>query len=220
MQNILLILIEAFICYASIVILNKKYKEDGLYIYGIIAMFTSCIMSLKQVDFLGITVPIGFAVSTSLIIVGNLITQKKGPDSIKTYITLILITGLIGCCFLNMSGLIEISDYSRLANLSYNSIFEYNLRIYIANILSIVISIYIGSKLYYLIKRTNNKIIINNTFTMIIIELLDNAIFMLIGYAFTYDFAAITLAIIIRYIIKTIIGILGTIPIYILNKNN
>ena len=107
MINILLVVVEVIICYTATLLLNKKYKTDGLYVYAIIATFISCIMSLKQIDILSATVPIGFGVTMSLVIAGNIITQKRGPEEIQTYIVLILVTALISCCFLNMSGLME-----------------------------------------------------------------------------------------------------------------
>ena len=218
MRNIILILIEMIICYTSILLLNKKYKTDGLYAYAIIATFLSCIMSLKQIDILSATVPIGFGVTMSLVIAGNIITQKRGPEEIKTYIVLILVTALISCCFLNMSGLMESSDYNKFANKSYDSIFEYNLRVYIANIISIILAVWLNSKLYYELKKIKNKIIISNIFSIVIIELLENIIFVLIAYLFEYEPINIILCIIFRYMIKSVIGIIGTIPIYISNK--
>lgn len=220
MRNILLIVAEVFVCYLAILILNKKYKTDGLYVYAVIATFISCIMSLKQIDLLSITIPIGLGVTTSLIIAGNIITQKRGPEEIKTYIILILVTALVSCCFLNMSGLMESSDYNRYANKFYDSIFKYNLRIYIANIIAIITSVFLSSKIYYLLKRIKNKIIISNIFSIVIIELLENILFILIAYLFEYEVINIILGIIFRYLIKTVIGMLGTIPIYIANKFN
>ena len=158
MRNIILIALEVLVCYLSIIFLNKKYKTDGLYVYAIIATFLSCIMRLKQIDILNTTVPLGFGVTTSLIIAGNIITQKRGPEEIKTYIALILVTALVSCCFLNMSGLMEISDYNKYANKSYDSIFKYNLRVYLATIISIITSVWLNSKLYYTLKRIENKI--------------------------------------------------------------
>ena len=77
MRNIILIVSEVLVCYLAIIILNKKYKTDGLYVFGVIATFLSCIMSLKQIDLMGVNVPIGFGVTTSLIIAGNIITQNS-----------------------------------------------------------------------------------------------------------------------------------------------
>lgn len=220
MRNIILILIEITICYSSMLLLYKKYRTDGIYVYGIIATFTSCIMSLKQIDLMGVSVPIGFGVTTTLIIAGNLITQKKGPEELKTYITLILVTALVSCCFLNLSGLTESSKYNEIANKSYDSIFKYNLRIYFGLIISIIISSYLGSKLYYILKRVQNKIIISNIFSIIIIELLENTLFILVAYLFEYEVIDLMLCIVFRYMIKTIVGIIGTIPLYIANKIN
>lgn len=201
-------------------VLYKKYKTDGLYVYGIIATFAACIMSLKQIDIMSVTVPIGFATSISIIVAGNLITQKRGPEELKTYLSLILITALVSCCFLNLSGLIKSSEFNEMANKSYDSIFKYNLRIYLALIISTLISTYLSSKIYYLIKRLQNKIILSNIFSIIIIELLDNVLFTLIAFLFDYELVDLMLCLVFRYMIKTIIGLLGTIPLYIANKNS
>lgn len=218
MKNIYLIILEVLICYISLIFLYKKYKTDGIYVYGIIATLLSCIMSLKQIDIINISVPLGFGLTTSLIIGGNILTQKHGIESIKTYLILILITSLISCSFLNLTGLMKESDYIIFANKSYNSIFKYNLRVYLALIISLIISIYFESKLYYSLKRYQNKIVLSNILSIIIIELLDNILFVLIAYLFKYEIINIVLCIIIRYMIKVLIGILGTIPIYIAKK--
>ena len=220
MRNVILILAELIICYIAIILLNKKYKTDGLYVYAIIATFMSCIMNLKKIDLMGVPVPIGFGVTTSLLIAGNIITQKRGPEEIKTYIILILVTSLVSCCFLNLSGLMESSKYNLYANDSYNSIFEYNLRVYIAAIISIILSTWISSKIYYELKKIKNKIIISNVFSIVIAELIENILFVLIAYLFDYKVINIILCIILRYIIKMIVGIIGTIPVYITNKFN
>ena len=129
-------------------------------------------------------------------------------------------TALISCCFLNLSGLMESSDYNKYANKSYDSIFEYNLRVYLGTIISIISSVWISSKLYHELKKIKNKIIISNVFSITIAELLENILFVLIAYLFEYEVINIILCIILRYIIKTIIGIIGTIPVYIANKFN
>ena len=218
MINIILIFIEMIICYVLLLLLFKKFKTDGIYVYGIIATFISCIMSLKQIELMGVNVPIGFAVTTSLIIAGNMITQKRGPEELKTYLSLVLVTALISCSFLNLSGIIDSSEYNKLANISYDNIFKYNLRIYLGLTISIIISIYLSSKLYYLLKRLQNKIILSNIFSIIIVELLENILFVFIAYLFEYEPIDLILCLVIRYMIKTVIGLIGTITIYIANK--
>lgn len=220
MRNILLIVIEFIICYLAIILLNKKYKTDGLYVYGIIATFLSCIMGLKQIEILTVPIPLGLGITSSLLIAGNIITQKRGIEEVKSYIGLILITALVSCCFLNMSGLMESSDYNKFANKSYDIIFEYNLRVYLANIVAIVLGVFLSSKLYYTLKRVKNKILFSNIFSIIIVELPENIVYVLIAYLFEYKAINLILCIVFRYMIKTTIGLIGTIPIYITNKYN
>lgn len=219
MRNLILIIFEAIVCYLVMIILSKKYKTDGIYSYGIIATFLSCIMSLKKIEIVGITIPLGLGVTTSLIIGGNLITQRRGTNEIKTYLLLIILTAALSCCYLNLSGILKSSDYNLYANKSFDSIFSYNIRIYIGLIISIIPSIYLGSKLYFFLKKLQNKIIFSNIFSIIIIEFLENVIFVLVAYLFTTKAVNIALCIVFRYTIKSIIGVLGTIPIYIANKN-
>ena len=63
------------------------------------------------------------------------------------------------------------------ANKSYDSIFEYNLRVYIANLIALPLSVWLNSKLYYEIKKIKNNIALSNIFSIVIIELLENIIF-------------------------------------------
>ena len=219
-RNIVLILAEIIISYITLTVLYKKYRTDGVYVYAIIATFIACIMSLKKISIMSISVPIGFGVTTSIIIAGNLITQKRGTEEMKTFLSLILVTALVSCCFLNLSGLMESSEYNIYANKSYDSIFTYNLRIYIALIVSVMASSFISSKLYYMLKVLKNNILLSNIFSIIIIELIENISFVLIAYLFDYKMIDMILCLIFRYMIKTIIGLFGTIPLYIASKTN
>ena len=218
MRNIVLIIAETLIAFIILLILYKKYKTDGIYVFGIIATLLSCIIGLKKISIMDISVPIGFGVTTSLIIGGNIITQKKGPEALGTYLILILITFLISCCFINASVFIKESEYNYFANMSYNNIFTLNIKYYIGLIISLIASIFISSKLYYLLKKTQNNIILSNLFAIIIVEFIENVIFIIIAYFGEYKPVDIALCIVFRYTIKTIIGITGTIPVYIASK--
>ena len=220
MINIALVLVESIICYIVFTLLFKKYKTDGIYVFAIIATFIACVMNLKTISIMNISVPLGFGVTTSIILGANLITQRQGLIEIKNYLLIVIITGIVACGILNISGMISISDYNYLANKAYDNIFVYNIRIYLALIVSLTISIIISTRLFYTIKRLKNKIVLSNVFSIIITEFVENIILILIAYLFEYQTIDLILCIIFRYTIKIIIGILGTIPLYIANKNN
>lgn len=220
MINIALIVLETIICYVIFAFLHKKYKTDGLYIFAVIITFISCVMNLKTISIMNVGVPLGFGATTSIILIANFITQKQGLNEIKNYVLLILITSITACVILNISGMLPSSEYNYLANKAYDNIFIFNIRMYIALIISIIVSIILSSNLFYTIKRLKNKIILSNIFSIIITEFFENIIFVIIAYLFEYPGIDIALCIIFRYMIKTIIGIMGTIPLYITGKNN
>ena len=220
MRNTILIIAESLLAFILLVITAKKYKTDGIYVFGIIATFLACIVGLKKISIMEISVPIGFGITTSLLIGGNIITQRKGPDALKTYLILIIITFLISCCFINLSVFLEESPYNYYANMSYNNIFALNIKYYLGLLISLIVAIFISSKLYYLLKKTQNKIILSNLFAIIIVEFIENILFVVITYYSEYSLVDIALCIVFRYTIKTIIGIVGTIPLYIVSKFN
>ena len=220
MRNILLIIFEVIISYIALIVLAKKYKMHGIFIFAIIASFISCIMSLKNISIMEISIPTGLGITTSLVIGGNMLTQNYGKEHLKNYLAIIFLTCILGSTFLNISGLMEASEYNLLANKSYDSIFAYNIRTYIALIISLIVTIIFSSRIYYMLKRLQNNIFISNIFTFVISEFVENVIFVLIVYAYDYSIVDVALCICFRYIIKTVIGIIGTIPLYIINNYN
>ncbi len=218
MTNFVILGIEILLCYTFILIAYKKYKTDGLLCYSIIATIISTFLSRQEIDILNTEVPLGIGLTISLVIVGNIITQNRGKEEVNNLLILVFISSLISCCFLNLSGIIEPSKLNEFSNRSYDSIFEYNIRIYLANTISLLVSIFISSRLYYSLKRIKNKIILSNIFSIIIAEFLDNIIFIVIAYLYTKEIPQIIFALVIRYMIKITLGIIGTIPIYITKK--
>ena len=218
MRNFIILGIEMLLCYVSIYILYKKYKTDGLLCYSILSTIISTILSRQEIDILTTEIPLGIGITMSLIIVANIITQNRGKEEVNTQIILVLITSLISCCFLNLSGILEPSTMNEYSNKSYDTLFEYDLRIYFANTISLIASIFLSSRIYYEIKRIKNKIVLSNTFSILIIEFVDNIIFIVISYLYIKDIPQIILALVIRYMIKTVIGFFGTIAIYCTKK--
>lgn len=218
MMNFIILGLEIILCYVLIIIAYKKYKTDGLLCYAIITTIISTFLSRQEIDVLNTQIPLGIGLTISLAIVANIITQTRGKEEVNNLLILVFISSLASCCFLNISGIIEPSKLNEFANKSYDSIFEYNLRIYLANTIALLVTIYTTSRLYYALKRIKNKIIISNIFSILIAEFLDNIIFIVIAYLYIKEIPQIIFSLVIRYIIKVVLGIIGTIPIYIIKK--
>ena len=200
--------------------LTKKYKSEGIYIYAIIATFASCITVLTNISIMEISVPIGFGLTTSLIIGGNLLIEANRKEEIRNYLALIFLTAVIGGTFLNLTGLMSSSEFNYAANEAYNNIFSYDIRTYLALTISVIIGILTSTKLYNLMRKNSNKLAVSNILSIIITTIFECIIFMLIAYLYDTEIIDIILSIIFRYIIKVIIGIMGIIPLYIISKDN
>jgi len=215
MRNFIVLGIEVLVCFIAIIILYKKYKTDGLISFVMIATIIATFLSRQEIDVLNTEIPLGMGLTMSIIIAANIITQNKGLEEVNNILLLVLVSSLVSCCLLNLSGIINPSTLNEFANKSYDSIFEYNIRIYIANTLSLLVGIFISSRIYYTLKRIKNKIIFSNIFSILIAEFLDNIIFIVLAYLYARDIPQIMFTLVIRYTLKIIIGIIGTATIYI-----
>ena len=220
MRNIILILIEVITCYVVLIMLYKKYKTDGVYIYIMLLGIISSIMNFKMISVMNVPIPLGFGVTMSILIGVNLMIQKRGIEELKPCIMVAIIPLIISYTILYLSALMANSNYNILSNVSYNNIFIHNIRINIALIVSMLFTIFIDGKIYYIIKKLQNKIILNNIFSIIIAEFFENIFFVVIAFIFDYEVIDLFLCIILRYTIKTTIGVFGTLPLYIASKYN
>lgn len=217
-MNYILIFVEMLLSYLILVILHKKYKIDGLYYYIIMATILSNIMLLNTIDILTYPLSVGFGITSSIIIATNILTHKKGPSELSKLIITIIISSIISYSFLTLSSYMEISDTNKYTNIAYSIIFKNNIRVYLANTISLIISVYLSTKLYHIIKKIKNKIWISNILTVVIVEFIEAVIFTLIAYMFSTKVIDLIMISVIRYVIRLLIEVIGTAVIYIDDK--
>lgn len=218
MSNINLLCIELVVCLITLIIVYKYFKIPGLYAYSIVSFILSNIMSLKVITLYNFDINLGIIPFVSVFIASNIIIQKKGPEEIKKLILILISSSIISYLLIFMVKLLNSSNINLFTNKSYDNIFTDSERIYFANIVTMLYSLILNSKLYYYLKRIKNKIWISNLFTSIIIEFITSLLFPILAYALIKEPIDIIKLIIIRYLISLIAAIFGTIPIYITNK--
>jgi len=217
-MNIMYLTIELIICYLAITYLYKKYQYNGLYSYAITAFIISNIMSLKTIEIFNFELNLGLIPFVSVFIASNIIIQKKGKEEIKNLIISILLTSTLSYIILLLVSKMDSSIIKLFSNVSYDNIFIKSGRMFFANIVTMLYMLYFNSNLYYYLKREKNKIWISNIISIIIIQFFSTIIFILLGYAITTEITKILEMMLIRYALSIIIGILGTIIIYINNN--
>lgn len=217
-MNYILIIIEVLLSYLTLLLFHKKFKLDGIYYYIVMATILSNIMLLNTIDILTYPISVGFGITSSIVIATIILTHKRGPSELSKLIITIIISSIISYSYLTLSSYMGISDTNKYTNISYSIIFKNNIRIYLANTISLILSIYLSTKLYHTMKQIKNKIWISNIFTTVIVEFIESIIFCVITYAFSLKVIDLIMVIVIRYVIRTLIECLGTTVIYIDDK--
>lgn len=217
-MNYILIIIEILLSYLILLLFHKKFKLDGIYYYIIMATILSNIMLLNTIDILTYPISVGFGITSSIVIATIILTHKRGPSELSKLIITIIISSIISYSYLTLSSYMGISDTNKYTNISYSIIFKNNIRMYLANTISLILSIYLSTKLYHTMKQIKNKIWISNIFTTVIVEFIESIIFCVIAYAFSLKVIDLIMVIVIRYVIRTLIECLGTTVIYIDDK--
>lgn len=217
-MNLLFLLIEVILSYIILLFVYKKYKEEGIYIWIIVILLISSIMSVKSIEINNVNIALGIGVSSSIYIANNILIQKKGTEHMKKITTIMLIISFIFICLLILSSGLQISDYNNISNLMYNNVIFSNIKFIIANVISIITAIYINNFLYYELRKVKNKIWISNIFSSLIFAFVESIIFVLITKFINGSLYVVMMTIVIRYILRLIILIIGTDVIYIANN--
>ena len=218
MNSITLLIIEMIICYITQTFLYKHYKTKGLYAYTIIAMILACLMSLKTISVYDYDVNLGIIPFITIFISNDILIQKQGPDATKNLILTLVATSLVSYAMIYLVKLMNPSSINLFTSASYDNIFNDSLRMYFANIVTMLYSLLLNSKLYYYLKKMKNNLLISNLFSNIIIQFVASILFGLIAYIFIKEPIDIIKIIMIRYLMSLIVGIFGVIPTFITKK--
>lgn len=217
-MNIILLVLEVLIVLGIIYFLYKKLNKNGLYLFIIIGLILLNVFTLKTIEILSIDITTGIVINIAIYTISIILVHKYGFEELKKLIFISAMTLLFSYIIISLSGMLESGLYNDLSNEAYNIIFASNIRLFIANITSILFGIWINGLLYYKLKGIKNIIFINNILTTIIIQFIDNIIFTVLAYMVTTDIVVLIGMFLIRYIIKVLIGIIFTILIYMIDR--
>ena len=219
-MNIIILLIEIILFSVSLLIVYKKYKYNGIYIWILLSSILSSIMVQKTVEIFDLELNLGFVLNTLVFSGSNIIWQKKGPKEINKVIGIVIFSNICVYTLAILSTLITNSNINELTNKAYNNIFYLTNRAYFGNIISLCITLWINSVLYHQIRLIKNKIWISNVLSTIITHFIESTMFCIIAFSFKLSPLNVIELITIRYIFKLIIGLISTSTLYATNSLN
>jgi len=217
-MNIVLLLIEILFSSVTLIYLYKKDKYEGIYLWILLFSMLLGIISQKVVEIFGLELNLGIVINSLMFIATNILVQKKGPKEISKVLSIIILSNVVIYSFSIISTICSTSNINEITNNAFDKLFYLNNRVYFASILALIISLWLNSMLYHQIRQIKNKIVISNILSTIIIHFIECIIFCIISYIFKIPLINVIELIVIRYIFKVTIGLIGTNIIYLVNS--
>jgi len=223
-MNYVYLLIGIIIIFLLMVLFYRFGKKDGLFLYiSFMASLLSVIM-FKSIDIVSFEVDLGIPFIMGIFVCSNLIVQKYGIDEIKGIIKSFAIPYISTIVILSLVSLIGGSEFNVDTNMSYNELFGYNLdnlRLIVGGILSIGFTLWYNAYIYYYIRKNKNKYLFSNIGSMLIIQFAESIIFVIISYIGVFGFDMLFGMIVIRYLLKVVVGMIGLLPVsFIMNMKS
>ena len=217
-MNIILGIISVILCFGTIVVLEKLFKKEGLYIWISIATIIANILVCKTISVLGFTSSLGNIMFASIFLATDIMTEKYGPEHSKKAVLLGMISAIIFVVSTQIS-LLYIPDTTDLAQESMKDLFGINLRTNIASLtmyfLSNILGIWIFEKLK---QKFHNKLWLRNNVSTIIANCSENYCFAFIAFLGILDVPTILSIATVGSILEILIAICDTPFLYIASK--
>ena len=217
-MNIILGIISIFVTFSALVLIEKLFKREGVFVWIAISTITANILVCKNIDILGFTTTLGNVMFASNFLATDILCEKYNyKDSKKA----IILAGVSQIIFITMT-MLAIAYVPSSADLSHESmktLFTINLRASISSIAmffaSNMLDIHIFEKLK---KKFPNKLWLRNNVATIISNCLENYLFNFFAFVGIYDIATILSIATVSSIIEMIVAILDTPFLYISKK--
>jgi len=188
MHNFLLILINILITFSLVLIIEKFFKKEGLYVWMAIALIMANILECQTVGlFHGFTATCGNVLFASIFLATDIMSEKYGAEYSKNAIRLAVFS-MIAFTIIMQIGLLFKPDVTDMAHDAMNTLFSLNLRITISSIIMFYISNNLDIYLFEKIKmRQPNKLWLRNNVATIVSNVLENYFFIFFAFVGLYD---------------------------------
>ena len=220
-MNYVYLLIEVVLAFLLMILFYKFGKKEGLFIYvGLMAAVLGTIM-FKSIDVLSFELDLGAVLVMAIFVASNIIIQRYGIDEIGKIIKCFVLPYVVTATVLSLTSLITASEYNVITNSAFDSLFGYNLgnlRLVVGGLLSIGFMLWYNAYIYYYIRKSKNKYLFSNIGSMLIIQFIESTIFVLIAYVGYFDVNMLFGMIVIRYLLKVVIGGISLLAVGIILK--
>ena len=214
-MNLILGILSVIITFSLVVIAEKLFKKEGLFVWTSIATIIANILVCKSVDILGYTTSLGNVLFASSFLAVDIMSEKYGAKESKKVVIMSVFSQIVFLGMLQLALAYEPSEIY-LVNESMKTLFTLNFRVGISSITMYFISNMFDIYLFEKIKsKVPDKLWLRNNVSTIISNCLENYFFTFLAFAGIYDLKTILSIATFSSVLEMIIAILDTPFVYI-----
>ncbi len=219
MQNVLLIFINILITFSLVLLIEKIFKKEGLYVWAAIALIMANILECQTVGlFHGFTSTCGNVFFASVFLATDIMSEKYGSEYSKKAIKL-AVFAMIAFTVAMQIGLLFIPDETDMAHDAMKTLFSLNLRITISSIILFYISNNLDIFLFEKIKKKiPDKLWLRNNVATMVSNVLENYFFIFFAFVGLYDVPTMLNIATTISVVEIVIALFDTPFIYLSKK--
>lgn len=216
-MNIILGIASIVITFSLVVLSEKLFKKEGLFVWMSFATITANILVCKSIDVLNIVTCLGNVMFASNFLATDILTEKYGYKESRKSVIMACFFQIIFVIVTQIALLYVPSDID-LANESMKTLFSINLRTSVSSVVMFFVSNILNVYFYEKIKeKIPNHMWLRNNLSTIIFNCLENYFFNFFAFVGIYSLKEIMTIATSTTIIEIVIALCDT-PFLYLSK--
>ena len=217
-MNILLGIVSLLLTFSLLIIVEKIFKKEGLFVWISIATIIANILVCKSIELFSFTTNLGNILFASSFLATDIMSEKYGAKESRKAIVLGVVSQVI-FVIMTQIGLLYVPAAEDLAQESMKGLFSINLRVSIASIVmyfaSNMADIYIFEKIK---EKVPGKLWLRNNVSTMICNSLENYFFSFLAFAGLMDIPTILSIATLASILEIVIAVCDTPFLYLSKK--
>ena len=217
-MNIVLGAVSILVTFSLLVLFEKLFKKEGLYVWMGISTIIANIIVCKNIEIFGITATLGNVLFASTFLATDMMTEKYDVKDSKKAVLLGLASQVMFIVITQMA-LLFIPAEEDIAHGAMKELFSINIRVSISSMTMFFIANMADIYLFQKIKeRIPNKLWLRNNIATIVSNCIENYFFVTLAFIGIYDIQTIIAIATSTTILEMIIAICDTPFLYLSKK--
>ena len=219
-MNILYGFINIIVTFSLVVLIEKMFKKEGLYVWLSIATILANITVCKMIDVLSFTTSLGNVLFASTFLATDIMSEKYSKEDAKRGVFLSIFSGITFIIITQLT-LLFIPSADDVVNESMINLFSISIRTISASMLMFFISNIADINLYNKLKeKYPNKLWLRNNISTILCNCIENYFFNFLAFIGIFPLPIIISIATTTTIIEIVIAICDTPFLYLSKKLN